>query len=257
MASSLLRPLILSAALTTGLIGSACSSTHQSVGIESVDGLATRVERVHLETELSKEAVYRSIICMSELFRPQFDGDPSEVFEAFVTSTEECQKRANTLRGHIVPMRNSADDVFANRATNVEAIASESMRARAQARLDSAEGRYQRVEDAANNAQTKLDALIVRLRDMALFLGHDFNEEAVESVRQDAFSIRDEARALSIVLDRCMDAAAIYVRDTAILGQTPAEIEAETAVEETGAEEQGEPTEETPRSKEAPADPFK
>lgn len=227
MVSSNLRSLALTAALAASALGTGCASTLQSVGIESVDSLSTRVERVHLEIQLSKEAVYDSILVMGELFQPNFEGDAAEALEAFVRSTETCQQRANDMRNQVVPMRNAAQEVFESRQLSVDAISSASMQDRAQRRLDDSQGRFAKVENSAINSQTQLDELIVRLRDVALFLGHDFSREAVEEVRADAMAIRDDARVLSTVLDQGMDACHIYVRDSAILGQSSVQFEIE------------------------------
>jgi len=211
------------AALALALPLTACSSTSQSVGIESVDSLVSRVEAVHLETELAKQAVYNALITLGPLVADEFQGDPKEAFAAFAEQTVECERRANALRGEVVPMTNSAKKVFENWRTSLSDFASPSMRERSQRRLDATRDRFAAVNDAATRAQTDFDEVNRRLRDVVLFLGHDFNAAAVAEVREEALSIRDEARELGKVFDDCMTAAAEYVETSALRGQVQEE----------------------------------
>ena len=213
------RPAAMAAALLASLTFASCGSTSQSVGIDNVDSLVGRVERVHVEIELSKQTIYDSIIKLGPLMAPKFTGDPAEAFAAFAIATEECEKQANELRSHVTPMRASADVVFKTWAKSLEEFSSPSMRERSQTRLDAAKDQYAEVQEAAIASHQGFDALNQRLRDMALFLSNDFNAAAVEEIREEAFSIRDEAKLLGAVLNDCMDAAAVYVANSALRGQ--------------------------------------
>lgn len=225
------RTAVLAAAATIALFTTtSCSTTSQSVGIESVDSLVSRVERVHLEVELSKQSVYNTLISLGPLMADEFAGDPAEAFAQFAIATEECENQANELRRHVAPMRNSAEGVFERWQGSMDEITSPRMRERSAARLDATRDRFADVYEAAAKSQEDLDAINVKFRDLVLFLGHDFNTAAVLEIREDAFEIRDEARALGLTLDDCMDAAAIYVEKSALRGQIRSEVDAETTV---------------------------
>lgn len=213
-------------ALCVLLLTAGCSSTKQSVGIDNVDSLVSRVERVHLEAELSKQTVYDSILKLGPLVAPEFDGDPAEAFAAFALATEECEKQANKLRSHVAPMRGSADTVFKTWSDSLDGFSSPSMRDRSKKRLDATRERFAEVQETAIAAQKAFDAVNARLRDIALFLGHDFNAQSVEEIREDALGVRDEARTLGRQLDECMAAAATYVSKSALRGEVQATVEA-------------------------------
>lgn len=212
--------------LAAGALGASCATTSQSASVDSVDNLVGHVERVHLEMELAKQAVHAAVISMGEIFRKDFEGDPAVAYAAFMERIEGCQAQANGLRDHLSPMRNSADRVFGAWTESLDDISSESMRDRAAARLTAAKERYAKVEETGKECQERLDELNRQLRDVALFLGHDLNPDAVETVREDALAIRDAARVLSAAMDGCMDASAEYVERTALLGQRQVEAEA-------------------------------
>lgn len=197
-----------------------CASTSQSIGLENVDSLVSRVEQVHLETELSKQAVYAAIIALGPLFAKDFNGDATVSFEAFAEATEASEKQANRLRAHVSPMRNSAVAVFERWSKSLDDFSSPNMKQRSADRLEATRERFAEVQEAAVLTQTSFDELNGQLRDTVLFLGHDFNSASVAEIEQDAYEIRDRARELGKIFDDCMDAAADYVEKSALRGQS-------------------------------------
>jgi hypothetical protein len=202
-----------------------CASTKQSVGLENVDSLVSRVEQVHLETELAKQSVYAAILSLGPIFADNFTGEATDAFEAFAQATETAEKQANELRSHISPMRNSAVSVFERWEESLDAFTSDGMRQRSADRLEATRERFAEVQEAAVLVQAEFDALNGQLRDTVLFLGHDFNAASVAEIEQDAFALRDEARLLGKSFDACMDAAAEYVEKSALRGQAQEEVD--------------------------------
>ena len=206
-----------------------CATTKQSVGLENVDSLVSRVEQVHLETELSKQSVYAAIVSLGPLIAKDFNGDPTEAFEAFAQATEMAERQANELRAHIAPMRNSAVAVFDRWGKSLEDFSSDGMRQRSADRLDATRERFAEVQEASVLAQEQFDALNVQLRDTVLFLGHDFNSASVAEIEQDAYALRDEARILGKIFDSSMESAALYVEKSALRGQAQEDVKVEVA----------------------------
>ncbi len=202
-----------------------CFSTKQSVGLENVDSLVSRVEQVHLETELSRQAVYQAIVALGPLFAEDFNGDPTEAFEAFAQATEASERQANELRAHVSPMRNSAANVFERWAKTLDEFSSPNMKQRSADRLEATRERFAEVQEAAVLAQQSYDQLNGELRDTVLFLGHDFNAQSVAEIEEDAYAMRDRARELGKIFDDCMDASAEYVSKSALRGQSQEDID--------------------------------
>jgi len=202
-----------------------CASPSQSVGLETVDSLVSRVEQVHLETELSKQNVYAAIVSLGPLFAEDFQGDATEAFEHFALAVEASEVQANELRSHVSPMRNAATEVFQRWTASLDDFSSPNMKKRSADRLEATRERFAEVQEAAVEAQKKFDALNGQLRDTVLFLGHDFNAQSVSEIEKDAFAIRDSARELGKVFDDCMDAAADYVETSALRGQVQEDVD--------------------------------
>ena len=102
------------------------------------------------------------------------------------------------------------------------------MKQRSADRLEATRERFAEVQEAAVLAQTSFDELNGQLRDTVLFLGHDFNSTSVREIEEDAYAIRDRARALGKIFDDCMDAAAEYVEKSALRGQAQEDVNVTT-----------------------------
>ena len=78
--------------------------------------------------------------------------------------------------------------------------------------------RFESVIEPAQLSAEEHQAFNQGLRDIALFLSHDFNPDAVSMIRDDAFALRDEAKALGQHFEACRVAAEKYVATAAPTG---------------------------------------
>jgi hypothetical protein len=206
--------------LATVLLASglgACATTQQSASIQRVDHLVSRVEAVHLEAELAKSSVYDAMVTLRPVMVPT-EGDPAALFQGFMGALANAEERAAKLRGVITPMEYSARDVFSRWERDLRDFANDEMRERSRDRMLATRMHYDAVARSARRASASFDELNGALRDVGLFLGHDFNPTAIALVQEDALAIRDRAQVLGAELDKCMAAAAQYVKSAAPLG---------------------------------------
>lgn len=212
------------AAVALALGASACATTQQSASIQRVDHLVTRVEAVHLEAELAKKSVYETILTLRPVVVPT-EGDPAALFQGFMTALAESEERAEELRSTIPPMERSARDVFARWEQDLRAFTNDALRDRSRDRMLTTRMQYDAVVRSAKRASAAFDELNGSLKDISLFLGHDFNPTAIALIQADTLALRDRAQELGAELDRCLVASEQYVASAAPLGvaiQAPA-----------------------------------
>lgn len=208
------------------LVATGCNSnTKQSASIDNVDLLVSHVERVHLEAELSKQAVYDALLKMQPMFARNFEGDPAEAFQTFAEATDNAVAQAVVFRSQVDPMSKSASDVFRNWSESLLDFNSPNLRARSAKRLEATRDRFAEVEESAKLALETFEKLNARMQDTVLFLGNDFNQDSIEAMAEDAIALRTDARELSADLDDCMELAVDYVNKSALRGQTQPSIE--------------------------------
>jgi len=204
-------------ALAAGL--GACATTSQSASIVRVDDLVTRIEAVHLEAELAKETVYTMLLALRPVIVPT-QGDPRAQFDTFLGALDASEQRAEKFERMLAPMEQSARQVFSRWEQDLRAIESDSMRELSRTRMQDTRVLYDNVLRTTKSSDKRLRELNCGLRDLALFLGHDFNAGSIASIEGEAYSLRDLAKQLGQDLDRCMQAAEAYVNRAAPLGVT-------------------------------------
>ncbi|MEZ6014968.1 MAG: DUF2959 family protein [Planctomycetota bacterium] len=203
--------------LALAVCGSSCAATKQSASIQRVDELVTRVEAVHVEAELAKKAIYESILTLRPVVTPTA-GEPTAQFEVFLGALADSEKQAQRLERTVAPMEQSARQVFAKWEQDLNAFSSDALRSRSRERMQATRARYEAVIRATRASNERYEALNDALRDIALFLSHDFNSAAIAAIAEEAVGLRERAKELGQELDRSMNAAALYVKEAAPIG---------------------------------------
>ena len=204
-------------ALSTG-----CLSSSKDNSLSDVDDLLTRIEKVHLASEVARERMHTSVDTLHSIVSSEYGGDVITAYDVYLESIEASEKQAEKMRKSIDGMRRSAERVFDSWAQNLESISSQDLRRRSQARLTETRERYQLIAAAAQPAQSTLDVLNQSLRDHAMFLAHDMNPTSVTELEGGVRDVTDLADELDGLLANCMAAAQDYVLTAA----PPGEIEA-------------------------------
>ena len=191
----------------------------KNAGLDKVDDLLDRIERVHVEAELSQETSTAAMLSLETICDPEFAGEPLEAYAEFVKTIDDSEKQADKLRKSIAPMKKTAESVFAAWASDLEGFGSAEMRQRSQARLEETRQRYVAISTSVDPALWAYDALNNDLRDHALFLSHDFNSGSIADLGGEVESLNRDGDELSKRLDKCLDAAEDYIRSSALRGQ--------------------------------------
>jgi hypothetical protein len=217
---ALVLPLVIGLAACAG-------KTKKSESLSQVDDLLARVERVHVETVVSKETAHTALGSLHALVAPKFNGDPTAAHGELMTGIDRSETQARTLRSAVEPMGHTADRVFERWTTDLQAIGNSKLRQRSQTRLEETRSRYNEVVVAAKAAQIAYDAFNADLRDHALFLGSDFNSSAVDEIRPEVHALTQRIKELDERFDACSAAAQAYIQAFALHGQIGEETEEE------------------------------
>lgn len=177
-----------SALLTAGLLLTSCGIfSSEAPRLATVDDLVSSVERVHTESELGQDAARQSVEILRALVTHDYGphGDAVRTYEAFLSSIEMAERRANIFAESVERMESAAGPVFEQWEADLHAFTSPSMRERSQARYEEAKARFDSVSTASEPTLMAFRQLLVGLRDHALFLGHDFNEVSIAAIADD------------------------------------------------------------------------
>lgn len=210
-------------ALAAGLALVSCvQSAKKSDGLNQVDDLLSRIEKVYVECELTDVRVREAVETLTWLTSPDFAGDPLEVHAALGLSAERAQLQAKELELSIAPMKASGEALFQRWTADLESFRSASMRARSAERLAQTRARYDAIVESVEPAFARLQELNVILGDSVLFLANDLNAASIAALSGDVQAMLESAKQLTGQLEVCLSAADGYIRSAALpegLGQ--------------------------------------
>jgi Protein of unknown function (DUF2959) len=228
------------------LAAASCASpTERAEAVQRVDDLLAKIERVQVDSVVSKETGQAPLDQLESLCAPGFSGDAKEVYAHLLETIDHSEKQSKKLKDSVEPMRQSAESIFRQWTTDLQAFGNARMRQRSQARLDETQSRYQAVFANAQSALIAYDAYNADLKDLALFLGHDLNASAVAELATDIQGLKEEMHQVGVRMDAVANAARVYVEASALYGQS----ESEKAVPESKDPKATDPAAQTPSKK--------
>ncbi len=222
MRSAFLSALMAIVAPCAFLSGCSLLGGEEKSTLNQVDQLLSSIETVQVEATVSKERSRAALELLEKLARPDFAGDAPQTFSSFVAAIDASQKQAAKLAESTEPMKEAADAVFEQWTKDLEAIGNTRLRAQSHVRMEETRARYEAVVTASATAQVTLDAFNADLHDHALFLGHDFNRDAVSAIVGEVAALAERSKDLDQRLDACDAAARRYVEAAALHGQLAA-----------------------------------
>lgn len=218
------RPLVLLLGLAALLVGTSCQSNlysslvNRRAGMNGVEGLLSWIERVRVDTELSKESAGAALDALLEMVSQDFSGDPLVAYADYVAAIDACDAQAAQLGADVEKMKRSAQVVFEAWAADLETFASTEMRLRSHERMDKTKERYRDLVLKVEPAYGDLVAFNTTLRDHALYLGHDFNAGSVASIEPELRKLGLMASDLAKQLQASLDSANAYIELSALPG---------------------------------------
>lgn len=198
---------------------SSCMGSKHAVGVQQVDSLVGRVERVHLDAELARERIQEAVGAVRAIVRQEFTGDAMQAYEDFMNAIERSEDQVEALGSNLDPMQETAAEVYDAWTADLDSFTSPTLRARSQERRDLAGERYAMVLLTMQPAIEGMEAYNRVLRDHALFLSYDLNASAVGELEPELEMLRENADVLDERIDQLLRSASEFVRTTAPLGQ--------------------------------------
>lgn len=224
----MVRRLIVHLALAAAALPCALSSCSASSfsfskrsdnGLTNVDELLTRIEKVQVESLVAKERARAAYDALVATVAPDFEGEAVKQFEQLEKSIEDSQKQGQALAATVPALKSAANSVFERWTKDLEGFGNTRMRQRSQERMEATREHYETILRQTVSSQLALEALNADLGDHALFLGHDFNAEASEMIRDDVAALEARVAELDGRLDATMQSAKQYIASRALRGE--------------------------------------
>ena len=167
----------------------------EKFGREKRDILAKRVAAGREDQEKAKEQFQTTLQAFQEL--TGFDGGELEkVYNKLNKELERSESRASEVRERINGIERVARDLFKEWDAEIEQMSSSSLRSKSRVMRDDTEGRYKQLIEKMRQAESKMEPVLAAFRDQVLFLKHNLNARAIQSLGDTVLEIDGEVAAL-------------------------------------------------------------
>lgn len=180
-------------------VAPACKSayykTMESMGYQKRDILVRRVEDAREEQDAAQEQFQTTLEAFQAVTGFE-GGDLERLYGRLESEYQEASERAGKVRERIDAVEEVSGDMFEEWQGEIDEISDPELRARSEDMLRATRGRYQELVAKMNAAAAKMDPVLVTFHDHVLFLKHNLNAMAIDSLRETSLEIEGEVSAL-------------------------------------------------------------
>lgn len=195
---------IVLSAMMVGLCG--CSTmyygTMEKFGVHKRDILMDRVK----EARDSQDAAKTQFISAMDQFKSVVNftgGDLEKEYKNLHDTLQTSEARAQAVRDRIKAVEDVSQALFKEWRGEIKQYSSDALRKASQSRYDQTVDKYEDLLRAMKNAESKLEPVLVSMRDQVLFLKHNLNARAIAGLSSELASVQGSVDSLI----RDMDAA--------------------------------------------------
>jgi chromosome segregation ATPase len=167
----------------------------EKLGKEKRHLLKDNVEKARTEQEKASEEFKDVLTRVKEVYGFQ-GGELEDYYNRLKDDYDACESRAQKVDKRIEQVEDVASDLFNEWETEIEQISKPEFRTQSRRALADAKRRYSRLEKAMERAQSRMEPVLVHLKDYVLYLKHNLNAQAVGALQKEVNSIEIEVDGL-------------------------------------------------------------
>lgn len=183
------------------LILLSCQTTYYSVweklGKEKRHLLKDQVSEARTEQEEASEEFVDVLTRIKEIYGFE-GGDLEDFYNKLNSDYKACKKRAEAVDTRIEKVDRIATDLFEEWEKEIDEMANEKFRSDSMQSLRMAKKRYTRLNDAMTKAKSRMEPVLIHLKDYVLYLKHNLNAQAVGALKQEVGDIENEVEKLIV-----------------------------------------------------------
>lgn len=191
-----------------------CASAYydalESIGVHKRDIFVDRIEE-SLEVQKEGQAQFESAL---EQFKAtvDFDGGGLEkAYNLFNDEYEESEEAANAISEHMSAVESVADALFEEWSDELDLYTSPSLRRASERQYKSTQKKYQRLLASMRRVEESMQPVLATMRDNVLFLKHNLNARAIDTLKGELGSINRDVSKLVKNMQRSIAEAEAFI----------------------------------------------
>jgi hypothetical protein len=182
----------------------------EKLGKEKRDILVSRVKEVRKDQEEAKEQFKTTLEAFQAL--TGFDGgDLEKTYKKLNGELEDAESRAKDVTKRIDSIEKVAGDMFAEWEKEIEDIQDRSLKSKSRTLLQDTRTRYTALLKKMRLAEKRMAPVLTAFRDQVLFLKHNLNARAIQSLKGTTVEIDNEVTKLMTDLEASIQEADAFI----------------------------------------------
>jgi len=182
----------------------------EKLGKEKRDILVGRVKEVRKDQEEAKEQFKTTLEAFQAL--TGFDGgDLEKTYKKLNGELEDAESRAKDVTKRIDSIEKVAGDMFAEWEKEIADIQDRSLKSKSRTLLQDTRTRYAALLKKMRLAEKRMEPVLAAFRDQVLFLKHNLNARAIQSLKGTTVEIDKEVTKLMTDLEASIQEADAFI----------------------------------------------
>lgn len=182
-----------------------CSSLYYSsmkkLGREKRDILVSRIQDGKKAQDQAAQQFKTALEAFQEVTK--FDGgDLEKIHKKLNKQLEDAEDRAKKVHDRIESIDKVANDLFQEWSGEIDKMSSGRLQEESRRLLRDATQRHQNLIRQMRSSEDKMAPVVQAFRDQVLFLKHNLNARAIQSLKKSVLEIDDDVKALILDLEK-------------------------------------------------------
>lgn len=194
---------------------SACSSTYynamESLGVHKRDIMVERVEKARDAQQEGQEQFESALAQFKSVVKVKA-GDLEKTYDKLNEEYEQSVASADKIAERIDSIEKVSNALFNEWEDELKRYSSKSLRRDSEQKLIATKKKYQQMIRLMRASEKRIDPVLQAMEDQVLFLKHNLNTRAIDSLRQEVISIDNDVDQLVIALKQSIAEANNFIR---------------------------------------------
>lgn len=185
-------------------------SAYELVGVQKRDLLKTRLIDVRDDQQKAGEEFQDALTRLRTTYGSsgsQFE----KQYDSLKASYDRSQSRAEAVHKSVKKVENVAKDLFDEWDKEIDQIETQSFKQKSRQSLKTTQTHFSQLLKALNVAESKMDVVLKKLKDYTLFMKHNLNAQAIDTLKKESDRIQVDIDQLKKDMDKSIEASQQFI----------------------------------------------
>ncbi len=176
-----------------------CSSMYygamEKIGVHKRDIMMDRVK----EARDTQDEAKKQFLTAMEQFKSVVNfkgGDLEKEYNKLNATLKKSEAEAEAVHERIAAVEGVSEALFKEWRTEIKQYSSDTLRKASQKKYDGTKAKYKELISSMKKAESKLEPVLVSLRDQVLFMKHNLNARAIAGLSEELISVQSNVDSL-------------------------------------------------------------